>query len=573
MTLKAMDFRSELRRRLQQNRDRIILRIVVSPGTAPVELSGGDILARAPALAADYLQAPESGVVLLLLPHSVELFLLHLGLVLEGRVPAILAWPTSRIDPAKYQHNLLHQLRHLPAHQLITLPRLAANLGHGLQFPATACTIENAAKWEEAFAIPLPAEPPTGAPVRPTACDAPADALFLQFSGGTTGAQKAVVVTAPMLEAQLARLAELLEFTEMDGVASWLPMYHDMGLIACLWFPLWCGAPSLQFSASDWLLRPESLFHYMERYRATFCWLPNFAFSYLAAQRGRMKGRYSLSHVRAWINCSEPVRLRSFREFAGTFQEWGVCMESLQASYALAENVFAVTQTRVASLPRTFPRSHLRQQAAFGPTAFELLDDVYVASGQILNGTEVRIVSPAGRICSDCETGNIELRSESLFSGYWTSGGLVTSSFSADGWYTTGDYGFLAGGDLYVIGRLKDIMIVGGQNVFPEDVELVVNSADSIYPGRVAAFGVVDELYGTESIAVVAEMRGEFDAQAAETLERQIMKLVVSAIGIAPRYVAVVPERWMVKSTAGKISRKETRERFKRERLTQPVAV
>ena len=123
----------------------------------------------------------------------------------------------------------------------------------------------------------------------------------------------------------------------------------------------------------------------MERYRATFCWVPNFAFSYLAAQRNRLQGAYSLGHVRAWINCSEPVRLRSFREFAEAFGPWGVTMEALQASYAMAENVFAVSQTPLGAVPRTFPRIRLRP----GPTtlrahAFELLDNVYVTSGTIL---------------------------------------------------------------------------------------------------------------------------------------------------------------------------------------------
>jgi fatty-acyl-CoA synthase len=573
VNLAAQDFREELRRRLTENRDRVMLRIVISTGAAPVELTGSDILAQAPALAAAHTQAPESGVVLLLLPHSVELFLLHLGLILNGRIPAILAWPTSRIDPEKYQRNLLHQLQNLPARQLITLPRLVANLAEGLHFPATACSIENTAQWEKAFSIPLSVEARLAGATPPDFCDAPDDALFLQFSGGTTGAQKAVVVTARMLTTQLARMAECLEFTAKDGVASWLPLYHDMGLIACLWFPMWMGAPSLQFGASDWLLHPDLLFQYLQQYGATFCWLPNFAFSYLAAQRERMKGPYSLGHVRAWINCSEPVRLRSFREFAEAFGPWGVEMADLQASYAMAENVFAVTQTELASVPETFPRSRLRHQTAdLEPTAFDLLDDVYVSSGRVLNGMQTRVVHADGRECADCEPGNIQISTESLFNGYWTSDGLVTSSISSDGWYTTGDYGFLASGRLYVIGRLKDIIIVGGQNVFPEDVELVVNSVESIYPGRVVAFGVLDDQLGTESIAVVAEMRGEFDEQAAETAERQIKKLVLSTIGIAPRYVAVVPERWIVKSTAGKISRKETRERFSRERLLQPAS-
>ena len=570
----AEAFRIELRRRLTERRDHVVLRIVVSAKKPPVELTGADILEQAPALAARYAEAPASGVVLLLLPHSLELFLLHLGLILEGRLPAILAWPTNRIDPEKYQRNLLHQLRNLPAHQIITLPRLAGNLAAGLHFPATACPVENAAQLEDTFRIPLPLAIPEDAPAAPGGGATPADAIFLQFSGGTTGAQKAVAVTASMLDSQLRLLADALAFTAEDGVVSWLPMYHDMGLIACLWFPLWHGAPSLQFSASDWLLNPELLFQYLDLYRATFCWLPNFGFSYLAAQRERMKGTHSLAHVRGWINCSEPVRLRSFREFAAAFESWGTRADSLHASYAMAENVFAATQTPLGAAPETFPRRGVRHAAAdFSRNAFDLLDDVYVSSGRVLPGMDVRVVNGDGAPCAEAEPGNIQLRTDCLFTGYWTSGGFVSTSISADGWYTTGDYGFMAGDNLYVIGRLKDIVIVGGQNIFPEDVELVVNSVQGVYPGRVVAFGILDEQLGTEALAVIAELRGEYDRPKAETMEREIKRLVLSTVGIAPRYAAVVPERWIVKSTAGKISRRDTRARFAEERLNQLQSV
>jgi acyl-CoA synthetase (AMP-forming)/AMP-acid ligase II len=551
----------------------VLLRVVLASGAETVEFTGAELLAKSVEIAERHVVAPESGVVLLLLPHSVELFLLHFGLILLGRLPAILAWPTTRTDPEKYQRNLLHQLRHLPAHQIVTVPRLVSNLSGSLAFPATPCAVRDIEQFEKAFALPLSLDIPQDDAAQPGAASTPEDAVFLQFSGGTTGSQKAVVITAPMLEAQLARLREVLDFSERDSVVSWLPMYHDMGLIACLWFPLWHGAPSVQFSAGDWLLNPELLFELAERYGTTFCWLPNFAFSYLAAQRQRMKNPYSLGGVRGWINCSEPVRLRSFREFAAAFGDWGVEMESLQASYAMAENVFAVTQTPLGRFPGTFPRSRVRQAAGLQQTAFDLLDDVYVASGRVLNGMSVRVLNPAGGICGEGEPGDIELHTESPFEGYWTRDGFLTAAISSDGWYRTGDYGFLAGGDLYVIGRLKDIVIVGGQNIFPEDVELIVNSIEFVYPGRVVAFGVPDEQYGTESLAVVAEMRGEYDRGKAAGIEREIGKLVRSTIGIAPRYAAVVPERWIVKSTAGKISRRDTRERFERERLHQPSPI
>ncbi len=569
-------FRSELRHLLEENCDRVLLRIALSPELGnPVELTGADILSRAQELAKKFTVASASQVVLLLLPHSLELFLLHLGLVLTERLPAILPWPTTRIDPEKYQRNLLHQLRHLPARQIITLPLLAKNLCPGLPYPATACAIDGGAEYEKGLAISLPLELGEQPDAAGGTGEVPPDALFLQFSGGTTGAQKSVVVTAPMLTEQLERLRQILGYSASDSVVSWLPMYHDMGLIACLWFPLWQRTPSLQFSASDWLLKPDLLFRFMERYGGTFCWLPNFAFSYLAALRGRMKEQHSLGHVRGWINCSEPVRLRSTKSFAEAFGEWGVGMESLQASYAMAENVFAVTQTTLGRAPATFPRAHLRHRAAEPDQhAFDLIDDVYVSSGQPLAGMEVRIVNDAREVLNDAQPGEIQTRTGCLFAGYWGSKGFITTSLTADGWYSTGDYGFMAGGELYVIGRLKDIIIVGGQNVFPEDIEAVVNSVEGVYPGRVVAFGIQDPEYGTENIAVVAELRGLFDAKAATALERQIHKLVMATAGIAPRHVAVVPERWIVKSTAGKISRRDTRQRFLQERLpprSQPV--
>lgn len=569
----AKSFREELRQRLIAAGDRTLLRIVTGPGfTPPVELNGQQIIEQAEALADRYAAVNPNDVVLLLLPHSLELFLLHIGLVLRGRIPAILAWPTTRIDPEKYQRNLVHQLRNLPAHQLITLPQLARNLSERLPFPVTACEIANAAHFEKNIAVPVSFAGMEAPPARVADVVLPAEALFLQFSGGTTGAQKAVVVTAPMHVAHLDRLRDELNFTANDGVASWLPMYHDMGLIACLWFPLWNGAASLQFSATDWLLNPEMLFYYMDRFRATFCWLPNFAFSYLANRRPDMQGPHSLAHVRGVINCSEPVRLRSVRAFADAFAAWGIAESALQACYAMAENVFAVTQTRLGDPPVTCARNAVKRvNASYSQPAFDLLDDVYVSSGHTLAGMDVRIAEN-GRVCSDTEAGEIQIRTPSLFCGYWTADGFVTTSLSDDGWYATGDYGFMAGGELFVIGRMKDIIITGGQNIFPEDVEAIVNTVAAIYRGRVVAFGVPDEQYGTEVLAIAAELQGEYDANAAHTVEREIHRLVLSTIGIAPRHVAVVPERWIVKSTAGKISRRDTRTRFVQERLQRTAA-
>lgn len=560
-------FLDQLRATLRANQDKALLRVVAGPNfDTPVEFTGASVLQNAERIASGFHTSGRT-VVLLLLPHSPELFLLHLGLALSGRIPAILAWPTSRIDPDKYQRNLVHQLRHLPADLLITLPRLAENLSGALPYPVGGLAIENAAGFEKMFPAGTVSEQLNQREFVPSKSSPSDDALFLQFSGGTTGAQKAIVVTAEMLSEQLSSLAQALKFGEKDGVVSWLPLYHDMGLIACFWMPLWHGASSVQVGANDWVLNPELLLRYIDRTKATFCWLPNFAFSYLSQRRAFMRNSHELSSIRAWINCSEPVRSRSIEEFATTFKDWGVPGESVQASYAMAETVFAVSQSKLGTKLATVQRGAAKRgNQNYSGLSFDLLDEVYVSSGKLLADTEVKIVAEDGSICAEATAGEIYVRTPSLFSGYWGAQGFQTHSLK-NGWHATGDYGFLAGEELYVIGRFKDIVIVGGNNIFPEDVEAVVNTVEGIYKGRVVAFGVEDRDYGTQSLAIVAEMKTEADEEEVSRLEAAIRKLVLTNIGIAPRHVAVVPERWIVKSTAGKISRRETRERFLREKL------
>jgi fatty-acyl-CoA synthase len=563
------EFCQQLREQFLVNQDKILLRVIMSPNfERPAEFTGRTMLEKAEELASSCVVPRDRAVVLLLLPHSPELFLLQLGLVLKGHVPAILAWPTSRIDPEKYLRNLVHQLSRLPADQLITLPQLAEHLADRLPYGAAGLPVENSAIFDKIFPVGLVTERLEQEKVPPSESRPSPDTLFLQFSGGTTGAQKAIVVTATMLSQQLKQLGDAARFTRDDGVVSWLPLYHDMGLIACYWMPMWHGAASLQMGADDWVINPELLLKYISRYRATFCWLPNFSFSYLSQRRKYMQQDYPLDSVRAWINCSEPVRLKSITEFANAFGDWGVREESLQASYAMAETVFAITQSQLGRKLFTLPRNRVKHASRTNTElTFGLVDHVYVSSGEPISNTEVQIIAADGSSCPEAAAGEIYVRTPSLFSGYWGSDGFQTHSLR-DGWHATGDYGFRVDGELFVIGRLGDIVIVRGNNIFPDDVEAVVNTISGIYPGRVVAFGVEDEDYGTQSLAVVAEMKGDFQKGATLKLEAAVRKLVLTTMGTAPRYVAVVPPRWIVKSTAGKISRRETRERFLREQLT-----
>jgi fatty-acyl-CoA synthase len=556
---------------LRQAPDRVLLRVVDSPGARAVHEFTGRHLLESENRARLQPISGDSQIVLLLLPHCPELFLLQIGLTLCGKVPAVLPWPTTRVDSVKYQRNLLYQLNQLPADHLITLPRLATNLQPGVGFPVSGCELANSSRFEAMFMERFSPEA-RHQPFTVSKPHLPEDALFLQFSGGTTGTQKCVVVTGTMLSEQLCRLSEALSQDESDGIVSWLPLYHDMGLIACLYFPLWVGIPSLHFAASDWLLRPELLFRYIQEYRASLCWLPNFAFSYMARRKEMMEGSYSLSHVRAWINCSEPVRRKSVRDFAERFADWGVVPDSLQSSYAMAENVFAVTQSAPGKSLPTVARSQVKGASLSTQSdAFEVIDDEYVSSGRCLKGMGLRIIGTDGLPCPDFVAGEIQLQTSCLFEGYWDREGFRRDVFTEDGWYRTGDFGFTANEEVFVIGRMKDIIIVAGQNIFPEDVEVITSQVAGVYPGRVVAFGIDNEELGTQSIGVVAEMSGEFESAKVDRMEKEIQSLIIASLGVAPRFVRVVPQRWIVKSTAGKISRRDTCNRFLEEQQALPV--
>jgi acyl-CoA synthetase (AMP-forming)/AMP-acid ligase II len=223
----------------------------------------------------------------------------------------------------------------------------------------------------------------------------------------------------------------------------------------------------------------------------------------------------------------------------------------------MAEATFAVTQTTHGDPPRTLHVS--RDALAHGRIdVTEEGERTLVSCGAPLPDVEVRITERA----TDDAIGDIELRGPFMMEDYLPSDDRPARwAWSPDGWYRTGDLGFLHDGHLYVTGRKKDVVIVGGVNVFPEDIEAAVGQLDGLYAGRVVAMGIEDEAQGTERLVVVAEARSDSELLRRDELELAIRKEVMASAGVAANYVFVVPPRWIVKSTAGKISRAETRAR------------
>ena len=294
---------------------------------------------------------------------------------------------------------------------------------------------------------------------------------------------------------QLEAYATALRLSPADVIVSWLPLYHDMGLIAGFLLPILSGIPLVLGSPFDWVRAPWRLMDAVSRYRGTLSWLPNFAYNFSAQKvRDRNLEGVDLSSWRAVINCSEPVRLESHRIFFERFKEYGLRWEALQTCYAMAENVFGVTQSDLSRPPMSkawtreaFLGNMLAQPPRPGLHAIEAM-----SSGIPLANTQVEIHDARARSFPDGHIGEIVLRSDCMLTGYYNRLDADREAFR-NGWYLTGDYGYLSGGELFVSGSKKDMIIVGGKNIYPQDLEALSYEVPGVHGGRSVAFGVFND--------------------------------------------------------------------------------
>jgi fatty-acyl-CoA synthase len=344
---------------------------------------------------------------------------------------------------------------------------------------------------------------------------------------------------------------------------SWLPLYHDMGLIAGFLMPILSGAPLILSSPFDWVRAPWRLFHAVTRYHGTLSWLPNFAYNFCAQKiRDRHLQGLDLASWRAIINCSEPVRVESHRAFHERFKNYGLRWGALQTCYAMAENVFAVSQSDLASGPQVcaldrgaLMEGRLATTAVAGSNAVELM-----SSGKPLPNVEVRILADDGAALSAGCLGEVALRSNCMLNGYYNRPDADRAAFR-EGWYLTGDYGFFMDGQLYISGRKKDMIIVGGKNIYPQDLEALSYQVPGVHAGRSVAFGLYNERTGTEDVFMVAEA-DSLDPVQNEQAADLIREHVTRNTAIALRYVKIVEPGWILKTSSGKTARNANRRKL-----------
>lgn len=495
--------------------------------------------------------------VVILMPQSITAMVSFAAAMMLGAVPAFLAYPNFKVDPAKYRSGLAGVTANLSAKAVVIAPDFRNEMLDCVALGAETKLIRpgNADKREHVVTVPESTQ------------IAPERLAFIQHSAGTTGLQKGVALTHAAVLGQIEHLAHALRIDPArDRIYSWLPLYHDMGLIACFMLPMVCHVPVVMQSPIDWVMQPESMLQIITESKCTLAWLPNFAFQFVPRRTPPKRwADYDLSSLRLVINCSEPVRASSMREFQTAFH---IASGVLQSSYAMAENVFAVTQSEIdAAAPNTLwiDGQQYRTAHRIVPVPQEAPGAVsFTSSGRLLPNQQLRILSDSGGIAADDSVGEIAIQSDCLFTGYYNRPDLTAEAF-LDGWYRTGDLGFLFQGELYVVGRKKDLLIVGGENIYPQDIEEIVGAHPAVHDGRAIAMGIYNPEIGTEDIVVVAEVeKYEMLAQSSE-IEQQIRRSIVAALGIAVKKFFVVPPKWIVKSTAGKPARSATREKLLQE--------
>ena len=497
-------------------------------------------------------------VTVLILQHGEDLVYSFWGAILHGAIPSIMPFLTEKLSPERYRADLSALVSVTKPAAIVTYPEFEAEVRAALQegdsVRAVIVTDRIDAQTEIDF------DSLKGYQRNPD------DIVLLQHSSGTTGLQKGVALSHQAVFNQLNSYGKSLSLTDLDVIVSWLPLYHDMGLIAGFLMPILSGIPLVLMSPFDWVRAPYRLLQSISKYRGTLTWLPNFAYNFCAQKiRDRHIEGVDLSSLRAVTNCSEPVRWESHVAFYERFKGFGLKLETLQTSYAMAENVFGVTQSQLGSQPvveeidrEVFMVERVARNPIDGRPSMKMM-----SSGKPLENVRVKVLDENGSDVPDRVVGELALRSDCMLTGYFNRPDLTEKAFR-DGWYLTGDYGYISKGEVFVSGRKKDMIIVGGKNIYPQDLESLTYEVPGVHSGRSVAFGMFDDAQGTEEVVIIAEGDSD-DPDEQQKIADAIRLHVTKNSAIALRHVRVVGPKWILKTSSGKTARSANKEKFLKE--------
>jgi fatty-acyl-CoA synthase len=401
-----------------------------------------------------------------------------------------------------------------------------------------------------------------GAPIEPDPDVAGEDTTaLLQLTSGSTAEPKAVRITHRNLHANIGAMTEVTRLDpDSDLMVSWLPLFHDMGMVGFLTIPMSLGIELVSVTPTDFLRRPLLWAELISRHRGTVTAAPNFAYAVLARQLARADEPLDLSTLRFALNGAEPIDPDAVAAFTAAGARFGLRPETVVCAYGMAETALGVsfapvdTGLQVDEIDAEELEEHRRAvPATSGETRrFPLL-------GPPLPGLEVRVVGDDGTVRGEREVGVLHLRGESVTPGYLTVDGPVATR-DAEGWLDTGDEGYLADGAVVVCGRRKDVIIMGGRNIYPTDIERAASGAEGVRAGNAVAVRLEagDDRH-RESFLVAVESRLAAEPEAVQGIRKDVTSRVVSAVGVRPAEVVVLGPGSLPKTPSGKLRRAATR--------------
>ncbi len=535
--------------------DRLHLTVLQDEATMLGTLTYGELAARARRIAEglighDVSPGDRVGV---MLPTSVEFFVAFFGILYAGAIPVPI-YPPMRLS--QLEEHLRRQtsiLRNAGACMLVTMKegrQLAGLLGNLVESLHTVTTVAEI----EASAKPV---------ALPQLTDAEAIAL-VQYTSGSTGDPKGVVLSHANLLANIRAIGLAMDASSTDVFVSWLPLYHDMGLIGAWLGCLHFAARLYVMSPLSFLIRPQSWLWAMHRYRATFSASPNFGFELCLAKiiDDDLNG-LDLSSLRMVANGAEPVSVQTLRKFTERFARYGFPARAMAPVYGLAESSVGLAFPPLGRIP-VVDRVSRDQLSIHGIAETASPNDPAVleipACGQPLLGHEIRVVDESGYELGERQEGRIEFRGPSATRGYFHNQAKTRDLLHGD-WLDTGDRGYMAGGDIFVTGRIKDIIIRAGRHLYPQEIEEAVANVPGVHKGGVAVFGVPDRASGTERVVVLAETR-ETERAARAALQARVHEIVTDVAGTPPDEIMLAPPRSVPKTSSGKIRRSAARELY-----------
>ena len=502
-------------------------------------------------------------IIVIALNHSFELVAAFWGVLYCGAVPIITHYPGHVPNRDKYKEQICKLVKNSGARSLITMPELSSEFGKLLQ--DSICSVISSAE-----ILPSHEDLDTSLPENYASSE---EIAYIQFTSGSTGRQKGVRLSHRAILNFIQSYAVVLDIQPGDVIVNWPPLYHDLGLFSGTVLPLTTGIPLVLMSPFKWIRNPKALLEAIQKHRGTHCIFPNFGLNHtLRSVKGQDLKGMDLSTLRFVGLGGEPIHYDSIKDFYDFFKAFGLPATSIKPGYGMAENTLAATATRKAeevSVDWIDVRSLYDEKRAVLTDSNQKRSISVVSCGLPMDGVEVVIVDSSRNRLPERSVGEIAIRTEFLFSGYHRDPEL-TARVMHDGWYYTGDIGYLAKGHLYVCGRKSDLIIKGGQNIYPEDLEIIANSVPGIKPGRAVAFGINDARTGSEKIVMVCELVPGIDKEKRGNIGRELRRRVFHELYVSISEARFVEPGWIVKTYNGRMIRSANRMKYLKELNDKP---